>query len=169
MQATRKSTKVVLARGRLPCEVLFVGEAPGASENFLGRPFVGPAGKLLDHIIEKSKKISEVDYTYAMTNIIACIPKDEENKKLIEPPNFAIKACMKRLREIIDIANPPVIIAVGKIATTQMPLHATEGMRFARIIHPAAILRMDISQKGLALQRAIVTLSNVIIEYANPT
>ena len=47
------ANKVVLCRGRLPCDVLFIGEAPGESENVIGLPFVGPAGKLLDKMIKK--------------------------------------------------------------------------------------------------------------------
>lgn len=43
--------KVVLARGSVPCDILFIGEAPGESEDCLGQPFVGPAGQLLDRIV----------------------------------------------------------------------------------------------------------------------
>lgn len=50
----KPKNKIVLARGQVPCDVLFIGEAPGASENIVGKPFVGPAGKLLDEIIEKT-------------------------------------------------------------------------------------------------------------------
>jgi uracil-DNA glycosylase len=45
-------SNVVLARGSIPCDILFVGEAPGRSEDALGKPFVGPAGILLDEMIE---------------------------------------------------------------------------------------------------------------------
>ena len=47
------ANKIVLGKGKLPCDVLFIGEAPGASEDVLGRPFVGPAGKVLDLIISR--------------------------------------------------------------------------------------------------------------------
>jgi uracil-DNA glycosylase len=49
--ACERATKICLARGQIPCDVLFVGEAPGPSENILGQPFVGPAGQLQDRII----------------------------------------------------------------------------------------------------------------------
>lgn len=45
--------QVVLARGCVPCDILFVGEAPGQSENSVGKPFVGPAGLLLDVIVTR--------------------------------------------------------------------------------------------------------------------
>ena len=41
--------RVVMARGKLPSPILFIGEAPGESENVVGLPFVGPAGRLLDY------------------------------------------------------------------------------------------------------------------------
>lgn len=47
-----RRTRVVLYRGKVPCDVLFVGEAPGESEDVVGVPFVGPAGKLLDSMIQ---------------------------------------------------------------------------------------------------------------------
>lgn len=46
--------KVVLGRGAVPCDILFVGEAPGLGENATGKPFMGPAGKLLDSLIARS-------------------------------------------------------------------------------------------------------------------
>lgn len=54
------ANKVVLCRGSIPCDVLFIGEAPGASEDILGQPFVGPAGKLLDGIIQEAFGDSEL-------------------------------------------------------------------------------------------------------------
>ena len=44
----------VLYRGKVPCHVLFVGEAPGQSEDSVGRPFEGPAGGKLDQIVERA-------------------------------------------------------------------------------------------------------------------
>lgn len=51
---SEQRSNIVLARGTVPCDVLFVGEAPGASEDALGQPFVGPAGHLLDQVIERA-------------------------------------------------------------------------------------------------------------------
>lgn len=49
-----RRTRVVLYRGKIPCDVLFIGEAPGESEDVVGVPFVGPAGKLLDAMIQEA-------------------------------------------------------------------------------------------------------------------
>lgn len=160
---------VVLARGKLPCDILFCGEAPGESEDVLGRPFVGPAGKLLDRIVFDAIQalgtggvvIMHPVFRFAWTNLVACIPK-EDGKKATEPPKEAIKTCSDRLREIIEIAKPRVIIAVGGLATKYLP--KVTDLPITSIVHPAGIMRLDVSQRGLAVQRATVILSDVFEE-----
>ncbi len=155
--------RVVLARGKIPAEILFIGEAPGASEDVLGRPFVGPAGKLLDRIIDRA---IDGQHDYALTNLVACIPK-EDGKKAGEPPEEAIEACASRLLEFSKICDPLVTICVGRLAAKWVPGILTEENItevFVEIIHPAAILRMDVSQQGLAVQRAIVTIEDAVVD-----
>lgn len=229
--------RVVLGRGTLPARLLLIGEAPGASEDVIGRAFVGPAGKLLNRILRAA---IDFDLSVAMTNLVACVPKlppptvvnlrreaydvkidrstpwgnpyvigvdgnrDEcvdkfieylpEQPKLMrqlralagkrlgchcrprrchgdgivevfkrvvgtgkvgEPPPEAIKACALRLQELIEICRPEVTVAVGKLAAKHVEFDA-------EIVHPAAILRMDLSQKWLAEQRAAVVISEAI-------
>lgn len=159
---------VVLARGQIPCDLLFVGEAPGAGEDVLGKPFVGPAGKLLDKIIAEAMTSGYVfsdkihPPRWAFTNLIACIPKGEDGKKVGEPEREHIEACQSRLREFIGIAKPRAIVCVGLHAEKWIP-KIWKGKTIS-IIHPAAILRMDISQKSLAYQRAVVRISDLIEE-----
>jgi DNA polymerase len=138
---------------------LFVGEAPGASEDVLGRPFVGPAGKLLDRVIQQS--LPE-QVRYCITNLVACIPVDDEGQKTIEPPDYAIRACNLRLLEMVDMAHAKLLVAVGKCAAKH--LRGVNGP-LVEIIHPAAILRMDASQQGLAYQRTLVALDDAVEEY----
>ena len=148
---------VVLCRGRLPCDVLFIGEAPGQSEDVLGKPFVGPAGKLLDSIIEEA---IDGQFDYALTNVVACIPLDENGDKMSEPPEEAIKACNERLLELMTMANPKLCVAVGKIPAKWVPKLTGYGQHenLIAITHPAAILRMDVSQQGLAIQRCVAAI-----------
>ncbi len=158
----KRRNKVVLVRGTIPCDVLFVGEAPGTSEDIIGKPFVGPAGKLLDSIIEAAQTNLKSSFSFAMTNLVACIPKDENNKKAVEPPNNCIRQCKPRLEECIKIFKPKLIIAVGKL-----PKKWLEDYNPIAIVHPAAILRMDVSQKGLAYQRAYLTIADAVFEAKN--
>lgn len=164
---TRKS--VVLARGSIPCDVLFIGEAPGESEDVLGRPFVGPAGKLLDQIIEQSVSSS---VSYAMTNLVACIPRDRNNGgKTAEPEEHSLKECRPRLEQFVSIASPKLIVCVGKLAETWLAPGYKNSPKFARsipqvaITHPAAILRANIAMHDLLVKRCVVAITNAIQEH----
>lgn len=167
----KKRRRVVLAGGMLPAPILFIGEGPGASEDVLGKPFCGPAGKMLHHIIERSL---DGQYDYALTNLVACIPKGEHNH---EPSLTQIKACSERLKEIVCLAQPRLIVLLGKLAKRHvfgqaqfsseknyglLWLPVGQHLRFVELIHPAAILRLDVSQCSLAIQRAIVILSDAL-------
>jgi DNA polymerase len=132
------------------------------SEDVLGKPFIGPAGKLLDAIIEDAL---EGQYSYALTNLVACIPMGDDHKKTAEPPKESIMECAPRLLELIGMAKPKVFVAVGVLAGKWLP-KVYRGLpidRTIQITHPAAILRMDNqAQKELAVQRATVMLADAV-------
>jgi len=170
--------QVVLARGQVPCDVLFLGEAPGESENVLGRPFVGPAGKLLDLIVRRAipavvvnGKSSLTDFrelgflSCAFTNLVACMPC-EGGEKATEPDDAAIKACTPRLQEFVRLADPRLIVCVGSLARDWLDPKYRGSISFHREIpmaairHPASILRMSAVQMGLEIQRCVVTIAN---------
>lgn len=150
LHATR--LHVVQVRGKIPCDILFVGEAPGESEDVIGSPFVGPAGQLLDTIIANAIPNS---YKLAFTNLVACIPREDDGGKATEPDTSCIKACSKRLEELVQLAKPKAVVAVGKLAAK----HANHSHA---IIHPAALLRMHIVTKELEIQRCQVKLQEVV-------
>lgn len=163
---TRK--RVVLARGKLPADILFIGEAPGASEDVIGKPFVGPAGKLLDKIIGLG---IFGQYNYVMTNLVACIPKGDDGSKVGEPSKECIEACSFRLKEFVQLVKPKLVVLVGRLAAKHVYGQAQfdppwlvppDYLDFLEIIHPAAILRMDVSQKGLAIKRCVVIMENAV-------
>lgn len=152
---TRK--RVVLARGTVPCDVLFVGEAPGVSEDVIGQPFVGPAGHLLDRIISAS---GLREGSYCITNLVGCLPVDGGEKG--EPSEDSIRACAPRLQEMLRMCRPKLVVCVGKLSWRWCP--RVDGVKYIQITHPAAILRMDVSQKGLMVQRCVVTLADALAE-----
>lgn len=153
-------SRVVLVRGKLPCDVLLVGEAPGQSEDALGKPFVGPAGKLLDRMIEDAGgNVQRI--RLAFTNVVACIPYDEEGKKTSEPPEVAVRRCRSRLEELIAIARPSWVLGVGLVAEKQLKLQAHRDYRVKGIVHPAAVLRAVPAQQGLLYQKNVVIMSEV--------
>jgi uracil-DNA glycosylase family 4 len=154
---------VVLARGAVPADILFCGEAPGASEDILGKPFCGPAGKLLDYIIETA---IDGQYDYALTNLIACIPLGEDGEKTAQPSEESIKACAPRLLEFVKMCRPRLIVLVGALAAKYAKDFGQ--VKTIQIVHPAAILRADISTRGLAIQRAIVQLEDALVDGMSP-
>lgn len=166
-----KRKKVVLGKGKLPCDILFIGEAPGRSEDVLGRAFVGPAGHELDYEIEAAATRCGLQNLpdIAFTNLVGCIPLDELNKKNPSPPKESIKACNDRLIEFIELAKPGAIIAAGdlpyKVLTKNEWIIKYKMLKLLyKITHPARILRADISQQGLMRQKNIITIQDVIEE-----
>jgi uracil-DNA glycosylase family 4 len=113
--------KVCLARGQIPCDVLFIGEAPGENENAAGFPFVGPAGRLLDRIVERALPPGA---RAAYGNIVGCLPREEGGGKLREPSAEQVLTCSDRLREFVEVCDPGLVVCVGKTAFTWLdPLH----------------------------------------------
>lgn len=171
---TRK--RVVLARGTIPCDVLFIGEAPGASEDVVGQPFVGPAGRLLDFVIRSARaSVPDCKASWAMTNLVSCIPLGTDGNKTAEPEEAHIRACSDRLNEFVRLCNPKAIVLVGVLAKKHIVGQMQFGqlsigvngipfIRFTDILHPAFILRNDISQQGLLVQRCVVAVADVLSE-----
>ncbi len=147
--------RIVLGRGQVPCDVVFVGEAPGASEDALGEPFIGPAGDVMNQIIDRALPPGT---TYALTNLVACFPREAKARGDNEPEMSEILACRPRLEEFVAIARPRLIVRVGALAAgwAQPP----RGVATVDIIHPAATFppRMPRVQAQSAIQHAIVKL-----------
>lgn len=174
-------SKVVLARGTLPGDVAFVGEAPGISEDTLGRPFVGPAGKLLDRIIARAwSSMDDGDAkfaaTYALTNIVACFPKEQKATADHRPPEEAMQACFVRLQDFMRICRPKLVVCVGGEAAgwihKDMRNRSKLGLNDVHMVdisHPAAILRAQATQQGLLIKRCIATISTVLSQVFGST
>lgn len=166
---TRK--KVVFARGTLPCDVLLIGEAPGQSEDVLGKPFVGPAGKLLSSMLDDVTR-TYPGVSYALTNLVGCLPV--KTPKTHEPTEDQIEKCLPKLREFILIAKPKGVIMVGDLSSKWVPTVLESLPEKAKptytesIYHPAFILRADISRRGLLIQSTTVKIGDVFEELSIP-
>ena len=159
--------KIVHCRGSLPCDIFFLGEAPGDSEDLLGKPFVGPAGKLLDQIIAKA--LGSLDLKLAFGNLLGCIPYDDEGKKVKhlakhKPAIGWVEKCRPRLHDLLRIANPRLLVYAGKMAQAHSWAGETKDRRVLAIVHPSAILQTDITQRGLLIQRTTIDLAEAIRE-----
>lgn len=165
-------TKIVLGKGDIVCDVLLIGEAPGQSENMVGVPFIGKAGKILDRIVNKVfGPLQHRKYRIAYNNIIACIPLEDGHEKE-EPSVDAILSCKPRLEEFIRIAKPRLIVAVGKLSEDWIDKRHSAKNRvetgtipIVAIQHPASILRMPVPAQPLAEHRCGVIIQSALNEY----
>jgi DNA polymerase len=98
-------TQTVFSRGSPDVELVFVGEGPGAEEDRLGQPFVGPAGQLLDKMIVAMGYARDDVY---IANCVKCRPP--KNRK---PEPDEIEACAPYLREQLELVAPRVLVALG--------------------------------------------------------
>ncbi len=136
----------VFGEGNPAAEVFFVGEAPGAFEDQTGRPFVGPAGQLLDRILNAAMGLRREDAYIA--NVNKCRPPGNR-----DPQPDEVAACLPYLTEQIRAIRPRVIVALGRVAAHNL-LGRTDSLRQLRGLdlafegipvvvtyHPAALLR----------------------------
>jgi len=137
LKSTR--TKRVPGRGQWPAEVLFIGEAPGKTEDILGEAFVGPNGKLLQRGIQDAERMSGASApSYYITNVVACRPCDAHAGPNREPTAEEALACWPRLKFTYDRVQPDFVVFLGKVAEK----HCKRAWPNAvSLVHPAFVLR----------------------------
>lgn len=180
--------RVVFYRGHLPCDVLFIGEAPGEVEDLKGYPFIGPAGKKLDTLLQTVWASLTTDafssgpdpynesqpcqLIVGITNIVACIPTENagpySSPKIRAPTKAEAKACQNRLREIVDLAKPRLLVSLGDVARrflSSLPAGKHLPQFNLSLIHPSHILRKQVEDPRAAAlleKRFIINLSEAL-------
>jgi uracil-DNA glycosylase family 4 len=157
LHGTRRS--IVFGVGSADTPLMFVGEAPGEQEDRRGEPFVGPAGQLLDRMIEAMGWSRASVY---IANTTKCRPPGNRN-----PQPDELAQCMPFLHAQIAAIAPRIIVALGRPAANQLlgtdaPISALRGrfhdyaraadgvsLKIMPTFHPAYLLR-DPSKKGAA-------------------
>jgi DNA polymerase len=134
---------------------MFVGEQPGDKEDVKGRPFVGPAGRLLDRALAEAGIDRGRVY---LTNAVKHFKFEPRGKRrLHKRPNASeIKICRRWLAEEIDAIHPRLIVALGAtaaqgLAERAIPVQSNRGQvldvgygpRVFITIHPSALLRLQ--------------------------
>jgi uracil-DNA glycosylase family protein len=149
----QQATQVVFGEGRVHAALFLVGEQPGDREDQHGRPFVGPAGLLLDKCLESAGIDRREVY---VTNAVKHFKWEPRGKiRLHKKPNsLEITACRPWLEVEIEAVQPQVIVCLGATAAqdllgSQFRLTKHRGEVFptkfgpvTATIHPSAILRM---------------------------
>jgi DNA polymerase len=138
---TRKNA--VPGEGQLAAKVMFIGEAPGRSEDDKGRPFVGAAGRILDDLLQKAGiERSQV----FITNVVKCRPP---NNRVPEEDEAA--ACRPYLDRQIALIKPKVICILGRTAYSSLlrgssitanrgKIVEKAGQKYFLTFHPAAAI-----------------------------
>ena len=111
----RRGTQTVFGEGARDAELMFVGEQPGDAEDLAGRPFVGPAGRLLDRALEEAGIDRSVVY---VTNVVKHFKWEPRGKRRIhKKPNAGeIAACRPWLDTEIALVKPRAIVCLGATA-----------------------------------------------------
>ena len=141
---------VVFGVGDPESELMFIGEGPGEQEDLQGEPFVGPAGHLLDDMLE----MIDLDRSRVyIANVVKCRPPRNR-----DPLNTEQEACRHWLDAQLDLVRPKIIVCLGRIAAMGIikpdfritrehgQWFDVNGVRAMAIYHPSALLR-DITKR----------------------
>ncbi len=111
----KRATQTVFGEGGRHARVMFIGEQPGDKEDLLGKPFVGPAGKLLDKCLETAGIDRSQVY---VTNAVKHFKWEPRGKRRIhkKPNALELAACRPWLDAEIAVVQPQVIVCLGATA-----------------------------------------------------
>jgi DNA polymerase len=151
----RNATQTVFGEGPADASLMLIGEQPGDQEDLQGRPFVGPAGKVLDKALEAAGL--ERDEIY-ITNAVKHFKNEPRGKRRLhkKPDTSEIDACRWWLDNELEIVQPAVAVAMGTTAARglmrkSMAINANRGRLIAMpagfqaliTVHPSYLLRIE--------------------------
>lgn len=153
----KEATKHCLARGELPCDILFIGEGPGKIEDAAGVPFVGQAGRLLSVWLFDLREV-QPKLRIALTNLVCCRPIGDATKNNRQPELREMQRCSVRLEQFLALAQPKAICLLGRLAQSRRPEIDLAWPRldtcdFLELYHPAFHLRNGRESKSAMRDR----------------
>jgi len=158
----KSGTQTVFGEGSPKAEVMFVGEQPGDQEDKAGKPFVGPAGRLLDQAMEQAGIDRSVAY---VTNVVKHFKwKGQGKRRIHQKPNWSeIAACFPWLEAELAVVKPRVLVCLGATAAQALlgrqfrvtqhrgePVPSELAPVVFATVHPSSILRADDREAELA-------------------
>ncbi|BCM16684.1 UdgX family uracil-DNA binding protein [Mesorhizobium sp. J8] len=150
----RDATQTVFGEGPENADVVFVGEQPGDQEDLAGKPFVGPAGRIFDSILDDAEIDRRKVY---VTNAVKHFKFEPRGKRRIhsKPNAGEIQACRWWLDKELDLIKPNLVVALGATAAQSLlgkavpitkmrgdVIQREDGLRVFLTIHPSFILRI---------------------------
>jgi uracil-DNA glycosylase family protein len=170
----RSGTQTVFGEGGPDAEMMLVGEQPGDHEDIAGRPFVGPAGRVLDQALERAGIDRDLVY---VTNIVKHFKWRPRGKKRIhQKPNAEeIAACRPWLESELEAVRPSVLVCLGATAAQALLGRTFKVTRqrgqfvesslaplVTATVHPSSILRApDEEARQLAMEAFVHDLKTV--------
>ena len=166
-----RATQTVWGEGRVRAPLMLVGEQPGDREDLGGRPFVGPAGKLLDQAMAS---LGWERSTLYVTNAVKHFSFELRGKRRIHktPAQLEILACLHWLESEIEAVEPAAIVALGRVAASALLGRSVkvmserghwerraDGIDVLITVHPSALLRGDPAQRDAAYAAWLEDLS----------
>lgn len=151
-QLGSSATQVVFGEGPQRADIMLVGEQPGDQEDLAGRPFVGPAGQLLDRALEEAALERSTLYVTNAVKHFGFVARGRRRMHS-KPTIESVRACSAWLREEIRLVAPNLIVCLGTTAATAV---LGEGVRFSQLrgqivrtqahdvlvtVHPSFVLR----------------------------
>jgi uracil-DNA glycosylase len=149
----KRATQTVFGEGRAGAPVMLVGEQPGHEEDLAGRPFIGPAGRLLDRALEAAGIARDDVY---VTNVVKHFKWEPRGKRRIhaKPNRGEIAACLPWLHAELDVVQPDAVVCLGSTAAQALLgpsfrvtkqrggwVGAPGAYRVLATVHPSSILR----------------------------
>jgi DNA polymerase len=156
-------TQTVFGEGAVSAEIILVGEQPGDQEDVAGKPFVGPAGRLLDKALEEAGIDRKLAY---VTNVVKHFKWQPRGKRRIhQKPNAAeIAACRPWLDAELALLKPKVLVCLGATAAQALlgrqfrvskdrgvPVESDLAPVVMATVHPSSILRSDDREAEMAM------------------
>jgi DNA polymerase len=150
----KHATQTVFGEGPLNASIMFVGEQPGDQEDLAGRPFVGPAGQLVDAALEKAGIDRSTVY---VTNAVKHFKFVQKGKKRIhsKPDAGEVEACRWWIEHERELIRPAITVALGATAARSLvgktvtiskvrgePLKLADGSECWVTVHPSFLLRI---------------------------
>ena len=149
----KRGTQTVFGEGHARARIVMVGEQPGNDEDLAGRPFVGPAGKLLDKALERAGVDRRQVY---VTNVVKHFKWEPKGKRRIhaKPNSGEIRACVPWLEAELELIKPEVVVCLGATAAQALlgrsflvsqrrgeVMSSSSARNVVATVHPSSILR----------------------------
>ncbi len=173
----KRATQTVFGEGNSRASIMLIGEQPGHEEDLAGRPFVGPAGRLLDKALVQAGLDRRQVY---VTNIVKHFKwkSQEGGKRRIheKPGRSEVEACRPWFDKELWLVQPEVLVCLGATAAAAIlgpavrvgtargrALPSPQGIRTFVTVHPSAILRIpDDAERTAAMRRFVADLRRAI-------